>query len=260
MAGILAGKVAIVTGAGRGIGRAIALEYAAEGAKVSVASRTAKSVNEVVNTIRANNGEALALTCDVGDKAAIEDMIARTVAAYGGIDILVNNAQGFGTRANPQPKNNVTPLEEYSDEEWDWVFNTGFKGTYYAMKSAFPYLKASRGSVINFGSHRGIISTPFTGAYNVTKEAIRSLSRTAANEWGQYGIRVNVINPIIETDAYREDLPTAQLRQQFEQTIPLRHIGQPTEAARAAVFLAGPDSRYITGSMLTVDGGVTSRP
>src|SRR3546814_13465930 len=94
---------------------------------------------------------------------------------------------------------------------------------------------------------RVISATPFTAAYNAAKEAIRALSRTAANEWGQYGIRVNVINPVIATDSYREDVSTDEARQAFESTIPLRFIGQPIEAARVAVFLAGPDSRYLTG-------------
>src|SRR3546814_2942820 len=97
-------------------------------------------------------------------------------------------------------------------------------------------------------------------AYNAAKEAIRALSRTAANEWGQYGIRVNVINPVIATDSYREDVSTDEARQAFESTIPLRFIGQPIEAARVAVFLAGPDSRYLTGQTLYTDGGLVSIP
>lgn len=259
--GILDGKVAIVTGSGRGIGRAIAEEYATEGAKVVVASRTAGTVDEVVDGIRARGGEATGICCNVGEAGQIRDMVARTVATYGGVDILVNNAQGFGTRTNPMSANPGTPTELVSEEEWDWVFDTGFKATLRAMQAAFPHMKARGGGrIINFGSMRGLISTPNTAAYNVTKEAVRSLSRTTANEWGQYGIRVNVINPVIATDAYNTDLPTPEIREQFAQTIPLRYAGMPRDAARVAVFLAGPDSAYITGMSFTVDGGLVSMP
>lgn len=257
----LAGKVAIVTGAGRGIGRAIAEEYAVEGASVVVASKSEASVAATVDAIRSRGGEALGVTCDVGISAQVGDMVGQAVAAYGGLDILVNNAQGFGTRSDPQPKNPATPLEDMDEAQWDWVFDTGLKGTLYAMQAAFPHMKARGGGrIINFGSMRGIISTPGTAAYNVTKEAIRSLSRTAANEWGQHGINVNIINPVIETDAYREDLPTPDMRAQFEQTIPLRRVGQPRDCARVAVYLAGADSSYVTGMTFNVDGGIVSHP
>jgi NAD(P)-dependent dehydrogenase (short-subunit alcohol dehydrogenase family) len=215
----------------------------------------------VVEKIRASGGDAIGITCDVSERSAIRDVVAKTVEAYGGVDILVNAAQSFGTKRNPQLKNPGTPLELVDDEEWDRVFDTGLKGTLYAMQAAFPHMKARGGGrIINFGSMRGIISTPMTVAYNATKEAIRGLSRTAANEWGQYGITVNVINPVIETDAYRADLPTPAVRQQFEDTIPVRRIGQPRDCARVAVFIAGPDASYMTGLTFAVDGGLTSRP
>lgn len=257
---ILKDKVAIVTGAGRGIGRAIAEEFAAEGAKVVVASRTRKTVDEAVAAITASGGTAFGITCDMGDGEQVRAMVAQAAAHFGGVDILVNNAQGFGTKAEPRGVNPPTPLEEFSEAEWDWVFATGLKGTLIAMQAAFPHMKAAGGgAVINFGSMRGTIATPHTAAYNATKEAIRALSRTAANEWGQYGIRVNVINPVIETDAYREDVPP-DARDAFTATIPLRFIGQPSDAARVAVFLAGPDSRYLTGQTLYTDGGLVSMP
>ncbi len=261
MAQALQGKVAIVTGAGRGIGRGIAEEFAAEGARVVVASRTASTVEDVVATIKAAGGEAIGITCDMGEKAQVRAMIGEAADRLGGIDILVNNAQGFGTRDKPMGANPPTPLEDFSEEEWDWVYQTGFSGTLVAMQAAFPYMqRGGGGAIINFGSMRGTIATPFTAAYNVTKEAIRALSRTAANEWGKHGIRVNVINPVIATDAYSTDLPTPEARAAFEQTIPVGFVGVPRDVARLSVFLAGPDSRYLTGQTIYADGGLVSKP
>jgi NAD(P)-dependent dehydrogenase (short-subunit alcohol dehydrogenase family) len=261
MMGILSGKVALVTGAARGIGRAIAEQYAAEGAKVVVASKTASTTEAAAAAIRATGGAAIGVACDVSDRGQIDAAVAKAVAEFGGLDILVNNAQSFGTRDKPEPRNPPTAIEDFDEEQWDWVFDSGLKGTLYAMQAAFPHMKAAgAGRIINFGSMRGIISTPGTVAYNVTKEAVRALSRTAANEWGKHGITVNIINPVIATDSYREDLPTPELRQQFEATIPVGRVGQPLDCARVAVFLAGPDSSYMTGMTFAVDGGLTSHP
>jgi NAD(P)-dependent dehydrogenase (short-subunit alcohol dehydrogenase family) len=261
MTGILAGKVAIVTGAGRGIGRAIAEEFAAEGACVVVASRTQLTVDEAVVAITVAGGKAIGIACDMGESNQVRAMVAQAAETFGGVDILVNSAQGFGTKGHPTPANPPTPTELVTDEEWDWVFNSGLKGTLVAMQASFPHMKRrGGGSIVNFGSMRGTIATPFTAAYNAAKEAIRALSRTAANEWGEHGIRVNVINPVIETDAYRADVPTDEARQAFASTIPLRFMGQPLDAARVALFLSGPDARYLTGQTLYVDGGLVSQP
>ncbi len=261
MGKILNGKIAIVTGAGRGIGRAIAEQYAAEGARVVVASRTLANVDETVAAIRTAGGEAMGVACDVSERSDIIRAVDAAVEAWGGVDILVNNAQSFGTRAKPERKSLDSPIETVTEEEWDWVYATGLKGTLYAMQAAFPHMKArGGGSIINFGSGRGIMSTPMTSPYNAAKEAVRSLSRTAANEWGVHNIRVNVINPAIDTDAFRADITTPEARRAVEMMIPLRRIGVPLEAARVAVFLAGPDSSYLTGMLFTVDGGLTSLP
>lgn len=261
MTKILEGKVAIVTGAGRGIGRAIAQAYAEEGAQVAVVSKTRTTVDEVVAAIESKGGSALGITCDVGKRTQIEAAVAQTVARFGGVDILVNNAQGFGTEAKPTSANPETPLESFGEAEWDWVVNTGLKATLYSMQACFPHMKARGGGrIINFGSMRGIIATPYTAAYNVTKEATRALSRTAAKEWGQFGINVNIINPVIATDSYFADLPTPESRRQFENTVPIRRVGTPQDCARVAVYLAGPDSAIFTGVTFPVDGGLDSRP
>lgn len=260
--GILDGKVAIVTGAGRGIGRAIAEEYAREGARVTVASRTPSTVDEVVSGIEAAGGTALGVVCDVGEPADIRAMVDRAVATFGTVDVLVNNAQSFGSRSAPAVSSPATPTEELGDEEWDWTFETGVRATLRAMQAVFPHMRAAGGGrIINFGSRRGIMCNPESAAYNCNKEATRALSRTAANEWGRHGINVNVINPVIETDAARgvfAQQPGA--REQTEQAIPLRRWGQPYDCARVAVFLAGPDSSYLTGMTFMVEGGLTTLP
>lgn len=260
--GALQGKTAIVTGASRGIGRAIAEEYAREGARVAVTSRTQASVDEVVAGIRAKGGDAIALACDVGEPPQIAAMVRTVIAAFGGIDILVNNAQGFGTRTHPAAANWSTPLAEVTDAEWDWLFDSGVKATLKVMQAVFPHMKAGGGgSIINFGSRRGIMGPPTSAAYNANKEAIRGLSRTATNEWGPFGIRCNVINPVIETDAARgEFAKTPGSREKTERAIPLRRWGQPEDCARIAVFLAGDDSGYLTGMTFMADGGLTTLP
>jgi NAD(P)-dependent dehydrogenase (short-subunit alcohol dehydrogenase family) len=260
--GILDGKAAIVTGAGRGIGRAIAEEYAREGARVAVASRTPSTVAQAVETITAAGGEAIGIVCDVSEPAQIRAMVDDALAAFGIVDVLVNNAQSFGTRAAPTVSAPQTPLEDLSEEEWDWTFETGAKATLRAMQAVFPAMReAGGGRIINFGSRRGIMCNPDSAAYNCTKEAVRALSRTAANAWGQYGINVNVINPVIETDSARgvfAQVPAA--REQTRQLIPLRRWGEPYDCARVAVFLAGPDSAYLTGMTFMVEGGLTTLP
>jgi NAD(P)-dependent dehydrogenase (short-subunit alcohol dehydrogenase family) len=260
--GVLQDTVSVITGAGRGIGRAIALEYAKEGSRVAVTSRTAANVAAVVAEIRAAGGQAIGIPCDVSEKDQIQDMVGRVVAEFGTVDVLVNNAQGFGSKAAPTASSPVTRPEEVTDEEWDFVFDTGVKATLRAMQAVFPHMKAAGGGrIINFGSRRGIIGITDSTAYNANKEAIRALSRTCANAWGRHGINVNVMNPAIETDAARSEFEKFPgLRERLEKEIPLRRWGQPYDCARVAVFLAGPDSSYLTGMTFMVEGGLTTLP
>lgn len=261
--GILQDKVAIVTGSGRGIGRGIAVEYAKEGAKVIVASRSQGSIDETCAEIRDLGGTALGVTCDVGNHDDIRRTVATAVEQFGGVDILVNNAQAFGTPEAPDASCGTTPLEEYRDAEWFHTFQTGPTASYLFMKAAFPHLKASgQGRIINFGSCYGQMGYPGTVAYNSAKEAIRSLTRTAANEWGQYGITCNVMNPAIETDSFRDYalLHPTFLEQEMPK-IPMRRFGQANrDAGRIAVFIAGPDASFLTGMTFMVDGGYFMYP
>lgn len=260
--GRLDGKVAIVTGAGRGIGRAIAIAYAREGAKVVVASRTGSTVESVVAEIEALGGEALGITVDVGEREHVERMVAATVERFGRLDVLVNNAQGFGTQARPEGSPGYIPLESFSEEAWDFTFQTGLKASLYAMQAAFPHLRERGGKIINFGSGNGIGAVKGTAAYNATKEAVRALSRTAAAEWGKHGICVNVIIPTMLTDAaeaFFEARPG--IREKLVEAIPMRRFGDvERDIGPVAVFLACSDSDFVTGQAIHVDGGQILRP
>ena len=257
--GNLNGKIAIITGAGRGIGRGIALRYGAEGVKVAVVSRTASTVAAVVDEIKAGGGTAIGVTCDVGHKDQIQSMVRQTVDAFGTVDILANVAQGFGTESKPAGSPVVTPLEEYPEAEWEYTFRTGATASLLAMKAVFPHMKTRGGRIINFGSIWGIEGYPGTVAYNATKEAIRALTRTAAREWGKYNIRVNCINPVILTDAAistskeRPDLMNEVLKK-----MPVGRWGDPyRDAGGLALFLASEESDYLTGMTFPLDGGYT---
>ena len=197
--GQLDGSVAIVTGAGRGIGRAIARVYAREGAQVAVVSRTRSTVDEVVAGIEDDGGVAIGITCDVGKKDEVFAAVEQTIATFGTVDILVNNAQGFGTQAAPRASTKYMGVEETPDDEVEYIFRTGAMATLWGMQAVFPTMKAKGwGKIINFTSTSGMLGTTGNTAYNVTKEAIRSLSKTAANEWGQFGINVNLISPTLK--------------------------------------------------------------
>src|SRR6201987_2204484 len=197
----LAGRTAIVTGAGRGIGRAVAELYAREGARVVIASRSAEGCASAVEAIEAAGGTAIAKPTNVGIKSDVVDMVGFAVETYGSLDILVNNAQSWGTRDQPAGLPVPTPLELFDDAELDWTLHTGFRGTFWAMQAAFPHMRERGGRIINFASGYGAIGNNGTVAYNITKEAVRSLSRTAAREWGRYAITVNVVEPAAKTDA-----------------------------------------------------------
>jgi NAD(P)-dependent dehydrogenase (short-subunit alcohol dehydrogenase family) len=261
--GKLDGEIAVVTGAGRGIGRAIALAFAEAGAQVTVASRSASTVRGVVEEIEGAGGEALGVTCDVGSEQQVQDMVARTVERFGAVSILVNNAQGFGTPAAPAGSPGQHRLEHFPEDEWDHTFHTGLKGTLYCMKAVFPLMKERGGGrILNFGSGNGVTAMPGTAAYNATKEAIRSLTRTGAKEWGRHGITVNVLVPTMVTDSARDFLSARPgIEERLTAQIPLGRMGDvERDIGPVAVFLASADAGYITGQTIHVDGGQILRP
>ncbi|GKX48835.1 MULTISPECIES: SDR family NAD(P)-dependent oxidoreductase [Pectobacterium] len=238
----LNGKVAIITGAGRGIGRATAKLFAAEGAKVAVLSITPANVQAVVADIEALGGTALGVPCDISDADQIKAAIAKVADTYGRIDILVNNA--FDSSV---PFSSVLDL---TVEKLQRNFDVGPIAYLRTMQAAYPYLKASgAGRVINFGSLAGVTGLVGYAPYNMAKEAVRALTRNAAREWGADGITVNNVLPVADTwGAAAANAPTP--------TNALARFGSPEEdVAPVVLFLASGDSQFITGSSLTPDGG-----
>lgn len=243
----LAGKVAIVTGASQGIGLAIARAYVREGAAVVLSARRGDVLEAEVRKLEEAGGNVLAVTADVAKREDANRTITAAAERFGRIDILVNNAQT--TRQ--------AGVESITDESIALTFGSGLFGTLFHMQAAFPHLKERGGSIINFGTRQGIYGEPGDGIYGANKEGVRALSRSAAREWGQFGIRVNVINPAgLSPAAARFFEQNPERGQKYMDDISLRRFGDlDTDIAPVAVFLASEDSRYVTGQTINTDGG-----
>lgn len=238
----LKGKVAIVTGAGRGIGRATAKLFAAEGAKVAVLSITPANVEKVVADIEVEGGTALAVPCDVSDAEQVKRAIEKVAAAYGGVDILVNVAF--------DPSVVQASVLELSAQQLQRNLDMGPIAYLRTMQACYPFLKAcGHGRVINFASLAGVTGLSPYGPYNMAKEAVRALTRTAAREWGKDNITVNNVMPVADTwGAATANLPPPENA--------LARYGSPeADIAPVVLFLASEDARFLTGYSLTPDGG-----
>jgi dehydrogenase/reductase SDR family member 4 len=244
----LTGKVAIVTGSSRGIGRAIAEIFAEAGARVVVSSRNQAPCDEVVEAIRAKGGEAIAITCRISDKAQIENLVAKTKEHWGGVDILVCNAA-----INPH----YGSLEALTDQVFERMMTNNVLSNLWLSNLVVGDMKAKgEGSIIFISSIGGLKSSTVIAMYGVTKSADIALCRSLAAEWGQFGIRVNVIAPgLIETAFAKALYEDPERRARREAETPLRRLGQPEDLAGAALLLASPAGAFITGHTLVVDGG-----
>ena len=243
----LSGKVAVVTGCSQGIGLAIARAFVREGASVVISARRGDAIEQAARELREAGGNVIGVQADVARREDANRTIAAAIEHFGQLDILVNNAQ-----ASTQGK-----IEDITDEGIALTFGSGLFGTLYHMQAAFPHLRTRGGSVINFGTRQGIYGEPGDGLYGANKEGIRALSRSAAREWGQFGIRINVINPAgLSPAAEHFFAQNPERGQKYMDEISLRRFGDlDTDIAPVAVFLASDDSHYLTGQTLNADGG-----
>jgi len=239
----LSGRTALVTGGGQGVGRGIALALAAAGAAVVITGRTEGKLKDTAGEIAERGGRAYTVVGDVGEREDVDRMVAETVREFGGLDVLVNNAQSSVQRR----------LAETSYEDVELTYRSGPLAAFHAMQAALPHLKESRGSVVNLGSSAAVQGEATFAAYAMAKEAIRGLSRVAAREWGAYGIRVNVISPGTIETAMATEAHTPEQLAEFADANPLGRLGQPADVAEAFVFLAR--ASYVNGVVLRVDGG-----
>lgn len=244
MTGALAGKVALVTGAGAGIGAGIARRYALEGAHVVVSEIDATAGESVAHAI----GGTFVAT-DVSNRESVENAVQTAVSEYGSIDIVVNNAWGGGS---------IGRVENKTDEQLSHGIAVGYYGPYWAMRAAFPHMKARGwGRVINMCSLNGVNAHMGSLEYNAAKEALRALTRTAAREWAPTGVTVNAICPAAKSQAFLSAIGQhPELEALADAANPMGRMGDPfDDIAPVAVFLASDGCRYLTGNTLFVDGG-----
>ncbi len=243
----LAGKVAIVTGAGRGLGRAIARALADAGAQVALSGRDEARLADVAGEIKKLGRVGEVVPADVTDRDAVEALVAQTVERLGGVDILVNNAGVVVER----------PLLEMTEEDWDAIFDTNVRGTFLCTRAAGRVLTKQRaGKVINIASYTGFIGMANLAAYCASKAALVQLTKALAVEWAPHNVQVNAIAPgFFETEMNAEFRSNASELDRALKRIPARRAGRPEELGPLAVLLASSASDYMTGETIVIDGG-----
>jgi NAD(P)-dependent dehydrogenase (short-subunit alcohol dehydrogenase family) len=249
-AGLLAGKTVVVTGAGGGVGRGIALACATHGANVVIAARRTETGDVVAREIEERGGAARSIRCDVTQRADVEVAVACAVDEFGALDVMVHNALA--------PVGDPTPIEDVPDITWQSMLGTAVRASYLCAQIAYRHLEANRGSLLLITSAAGVEGSPYLPAYGVAKAAQRGLAKSLAREWGPSGVRVNCIGPVAMTPAMETVAETSPV---FTDGLlvgrtPLRRIGDPEpDIGPVAVFLASDLARYMTGQTLMVDGG-----
>ena len=250
------GKVAIITGGGKGggIGYGLSTAFAKEGVNLVVTGRNVKKLTDAKEELERLYGvQVLAMQCDGGVEEQVAHVVEETVKTFGRIDFVINNAQNSASGV---------PLAEHTKEQFDQAVYSGLYATFFYMKHCYPYLKETKGSVVNFASGAGLFGKPGQSSYAAAKEGIRGMTRVAATEWGPDGINVNVVCPLAWTAAlenFQEAYPDA-----FTANVhmpPMGHYGNvETEIGRVVVQLASPDFKFMSGETLTLEGGMGQRP
>lgn len=243
----MAGKVAIITGSSKGIGEAIAIGLAQAGASVVVSSRSQEAVDAVVRPLLDAGLSALGVACHVGDEAQLRHLVDATVAAFGRIDVVVNNAA-----INPV----FGPLEDAPGEAFDKIMHINVKAPWQLANLCLPHLKDTGGSVINISSVEGLHPGFGLGLYSASKAALIMLTKNQAKEWGKYGIRANALCPgLVKTKFSAALWQNEKLLGQLEKSIPAGRMADPEEMVGLALLLASPAGSYMTGGVYTADGG-----
>ena len=248
----LKNKVAIVTGSSKGIGEGIARVFVQEGAKVVIVCRTELAGNKMADELGAKEGKAIFIQTDLTKSEAIQNLINKTVDAFDRIDILVNNA-GYHISKN---------AEETSEEEWEFIQNTNLRSTFLCSKYSLPYLKKTKGNIINISSMVGVVGQPNAAAYSASKGGQIAITKNMAIDYAPYGVRANVIcpgwiaTPLVEDWFSQQEDPEAARKYIYGQH-PLGRIGTIEECGHLAAFIASDDAAFITGARFDIDGGVT---
>lgn len=247
----LAGKAAVITGGGAGLGEAMCSAFAAEGARVMVADRDVEAAQRVAGALSG----AQACPVDVADAAQVEAMVEAAVDAFGKLDVIVNNAGIGGT---------PTPVPDVPLEDWDRLLAINLSGVFYGCKYAWPHLERSRGAIVNISSMAGLVSERGFGAYSASKAGVIGFTRACALDGARRGIRANAICPAFTQTKMVEELLSSRgdadaMRKAYARAIPMGRLGEPGDIAAAAVYLASDEASFVTGIALPVDGGLLAR-
>lgn len=250
----LKGKVSIITGGGKGIGFGIAKAFAEEGSDIVITGRTIETLKKAKKELEDTyNARVIALVADGSNREDVKKVINETIKNFKKINVVVNNAQ--------ISKSGVS-LIDHSTEDFNMAIMSGLYATFYYMQEAFPYLKETKGSVINFASGAGLFGKPGQSSYAAAKEGIRGLSRVAATEWASYGININLVCPLAMTESlvkWKETYP--DLYDKTIKGIPMGRFADPKDdIGKLCVFLASDDAKYMTGETITMQGGSGLRP
>ena len=250
----LKGNITLITGGGKGIGFGLAQAFASEGSDLVITGRTESRLLSAKERLENEYGiKVLPIVADGADEDAIKNVVAKTIATFGKINTLVNNAQ---------VSKSGLPLIEHTREDLDLAIHSGLYAAFFYMRECFPYLKESKGSVINFASGAGLFGKLGQSSYAAAQEGIRGMSRVAAAEWGPDGVRVNVVCPLAMTESlqeWKENYP--ELFEKTIQGIPLGRFADPkNDIGRVCVFLASDDASFVTGETITLQGGSGLRP
>ena len=249
----LKGKVAIITGGGRGIGLGISTAFAKAGANLVITGRNVNTLVDAKAKLEEHGIEVLCVSADGGNEAAVQNVIDKTIEKFGRIDVVINNAQVSASGVK---------LVDHTKEDFDLAVNSGLYAAFYYMRASFKHLKETSGSVINFASGAGLFGRDGQSSYAAAKEGIRGMSRVAATEWGPDNVRCNVICPLAMTQGlvqWKAEYP--DLFAKTIQGMPLQRFADPeTDIGRVCVFLASDDASYVTGETITLQGGSGLRP